>query len=98
MKTPDEIKRGLECGDCKICSYSDRNNNDGDFHCNEVEGDALAYIQQLERERDALIDHLKVRVVCPMCKHWGQSAVEEPCAWCGSEHNNFEFCGVEDEG
>jgi len=48
MKSPDEIKKGLECGDCKSCPYGERNNYDGDNHCGEVEGDALAYIQQLE--------------------------------------------------
>lgn len=50
-KTPKEIKRGLECWNCDCCSYS-RANNDGEARCGDVEIDALAYIQQLERERD----------------------------------------------
>lgn len=95
VKTPDEIKRGLECcqhGVCygSVCPYYNS-------ACRRLGEDALAYIQQLERERDALIEHLKLRLVCPMCKHYGQSTVEEPCAWCGSEHTNFEFCGVEED-
>ena len=50
MKTPEEIKKGLECDDCKKCPYSERNSNDGDNHCGEVEADALALIQQLEAQ------------------------------------------------
>ena len=50
MKTPDEIKRGLECcrgGElgCSECPY------DGECHLpfgNDPEADAIAYIQQLE--------------------------------------------------
>ena len=52
VKTPDEIKKGLECccgmhdhSYCRECPYSE---ND----CDEMSRDALAYIQQLERERD----------------------------------------------
>lgn len=60
MKTPDEIKKGLEhCSEdgCKGCNYED--------DCNMADGfsvlaaDALAYIQQLEedqKERDVLAD------------------------------------------
>ena len=45
MKTPEEIKKGLEiCGgaDCRGCPY------DGTTCDNELNNDALAYIQQLE--------------------------------------------------
>ena len=62
MKTPEEIKKGLECcaENCNAescgntCSYRygvcypDSNI--------EVRRDALAYIQQLEAERDAAVD------------------------------------------
>lgn len=59
MKTPDEIKRGLECcpgqysASCGKCPYS----NDGkDCGRNGVQimKDALAYIQQLEAELEAV--------------------------------------------
>lgn len=46
MKTPEEIKKGLEiCGgyDCRGCPY------DGTTCDNELYNDALAYIQQLEQ-------------------------------------------------
>ena len=54
MKTPDEIKKSLEaCGSDEChghhagCPYED------DLFCTmHICGDALAYIQQLERERD----------------------------------------------
>lgn len=52
-RTPEEIKKGLEkCpnADCTLCLSS--------FHC-DLEADALAYIQQLERERDALFAETK---------------------------------------
>lgn len=45
MKTPEEIKKGLECGDCKNCSYKRL------ISCTEgVRADALDYIQQLEAQ------------------------------------------------
>ena len=51
MKTPDEIKKGLECcsvAACGFCPY--------EYYCNlengfaEVSNDAIAYIQQLENQ------------------------------------------------
>lgn len=59
MKTPEEIKKGLECclvcrdyRDCLICSYG-KPKKRGVLPCEcEVKQDILAYIQQLERERD----------------------------------------------
>ena len=48
MKTPEEIKKGLKicgdakCHDCRGCAY------DGTTCDNELNNDALAYIQQLE--------------------------------------------------
>ena len=52
MKTPEEIKKSLECCaqflECRHCPYN------GEKCTVESSMDALAYIQQLERERDAL--------------------------------------------
>ena len=48
MKTPDEIKRGLECchiTECGNCPYMTEN-----IECREIFSDALAYIRQLEAE------------------------------------------------
>ena len=58
-RTPEEIIYGLECQDCKGCSYDGRNFKDGESRCHEASDDAAALInklledkKQLERERD----------------------------------------------
>ena len=98
-KTPDEIKKGLECcseDGCKKCPYwEDCNMADG---FSELAGDALALIQQLEAERDEMMEYVHGR--CPMCKHYASSIKEEPCASCysASGHNdNWEWRGVQKE-
>lgn len=72
MKTPDEIKKGLECcadvGRCNTdCPYGD------DWHPKCIikkSGDALAYIQQLERERAAAVEQMKrSNCCCTFCKY-----------------------------
>ena len=61
MKTPEEIKKGLECGfgvlvSCRVCAYKKAK------ECNaQVDADALAYIQQLE-------DH--IRYLTKMIPKW----------------------------
>lgn len=62
-RTPEEIKKGLECcsklkTNCSECPY--RPQNDGGC-MNEMVPAALAYIQQLERERDAAVEAAKVK-------------------------------------
>lgn len=51
MKTPEEIKMGLECcntyNDCQSCPYDDEVEK-GWGCCVQRNADALAYIQQLE--------------------------------------------------
>lgn len=53
MKTPEEIKKGLEiCGgyDCRGCPYDGTTFDNELYKCdNELYNDALAYIQQLEQ-------------------------------------------------
>lgn len=57
MKSPDEIKKGLECcgtldGDCESCPFDDGLQT----FCNDrLRKDALAYIRQLERENANLV-------------------------------------------
>jgi hypothetical protein len=71
MKTPEEIKKGLECGDCKNCPYKRL------LCCTEgVREDALDYIQQLEaqnaelkREMAAAVNDLTQSRFCHACKH-----------------------------
>ena len=64
-RTPDEIKKGLEC--CPVCSKSCAYYRGVDCYA-ELHYDALAYIQQLERERDAAIKAL--RGVYSECIHF----------------------------
>lgn len=70
MKTPDEIKKDLQhCSQrtqlhCLGCSH------DGESFCtHKLTAEALAYIQQLERERDALQAALKATDPCNNCKN-----------------------------
>lgn len=80
MKTPEEIKKGLECcgvldGDCENCPYDDGKQ----LACaDRSRKDAIAYIihlesrlAQVERERDALMYDLKMSdmIDCVACKH-----------------------------
>lgn len=52
MKTPEEIKRGLECcairKTCRGCPYE--NNSYSTACMNTLDAEALAYIKQLERK------------------------------------------------
>ena len=100
-RTPEEIKKGLECcssnGFCHKCPY------DG-MPCNnlELEADALAYIQQLERERDAAVEDMtelmQLAQFCRHCKHITEDGVctfdfaaNKDAPWC------WEWRGVEVE-
>lgn len=85
MRTPDEIKKGLECChvgecDCDKCTYQKISSC---MHW--LKQDALAYIQQLEtrlaqteRERDAA-----VRVVHGLCLHCkNEDSKDDTCREC----------------
>ena len=58
MKTPDEIKKGLECCTVEYCYHTQKGCPYRDYSLcvQNVCADALAYIQQLERERNKLIE------------------------------------------
>lgn len=91
MKTPEEIKRGLECcrgGElgCSECPY------DGECHLpfgNDPEADAIAYIQQLEAKEQRWIsvdDRLPqdfVSVIAHMTDAGEFPDVREAYAVCG---------------
>lgn len=74
-RTPEEIKKALECCGSKItkcleCPY------EGECHLpfgNDPESDALTYIQQLERERNAAVEDMtelmQLAQFCRHCKH-----------------------------
>ena len=100
-RTPKEIKQKLEkCpnADCSLCLSS--------FHC-ALEADALAYIQQLERERDAAVNDLR-QLHCASCIYEDVDQEEAPCVNChrncglnhyfaGEEVDNWQWRGVEVE-
>ena len=106
MKTPEEIKKGLECCytalkdpyfACKGCPYGDMRVCDGDMGL-----DALAYIQQLERERDAMFRDLQRKSFgCDKCKHYLVKS-RQLCALPLSERNHefrcWEWRGMEVDG
>lgn len=97
MKTPDEIKKALECCStkkpCPSCPMWDE--------CKEAASlkplwdNALAYIQQLEQERDAAVKVVKATTYsCEYCKHHesgGCDSTPLPYAEC------FEWLGVKEE-
>ncbi len=96
MKTPDEIKKYLaNCDDKSECSacYSE-------WRCKR-EADALAYIQQLEaeleavkRERNAAVHDLsKARDCCHFCKH--DAVYTSVCDECHAG-SNFKWRGVQE--
>ena len=109
MKTPDEIKKKLKCllancdGTCQI-----------DCLCNNCElyvdgygiisnlKDILAYIQQLERERDAAVrDLYDYGMLCELCLHEKKPIDEEPCKSCAhastvNRHMNWQWRGIQE--
>ena len=95
MKSPDEIKKGIaHCGSaisCYGCPYWD-----GDDCNGRMEKDAVAYIQQLEAERDAAVADMKNSRDCQCCKHYDVKW-DEPCVHCDHDNNFFEWRGVQKE-
>ena len=119
MKTPDEIKNDLKrCPnkDCSLCLSS--------FHC-DIESEALEYIQQLEhrigelaanvaqleKERSALLDDLRVAdmTMCNHCAYYVTAGTHGKCdgyCWrCGREdcpcntcvdNSNWKWRGVQE--
>lgn len=77
MKTPEEIKKGLKicgdakCHDCRGCAY------DGTTCDNELNNDALAYIQQLEKSHEEN---------CTNCAFARDAAWQcQVCRWCNDK-------------
>lgn len=104
MKTPDEIKKGLEC--CgkgltwdKTCGTGCPYEGMYITGCSmEISADALAYIRQLEAERDAAVEDLETVCgmfsVCHACKDrfWGGDS----CRGCVNS-NHWQWRGVQKE-
>lgn len=105
IKTPKEIKRGLEC--CRpvwtgehwktcdtTCPYLDTEEEP----CKTaLHNDALALIRQLEEERDAAVAALRNGDVCEACKHNATGMDVEPCSSCSIINSRFEWRGVQKE-
>lgn len=124
MKTPYEIKKGLKIGACDCdnvrccedeCPYERECSPDNDNKNADVPQallrDSLAYIQQLEAERDAMkalfVDH---NDLCAICKHQDYddvvcSKVDYCCELCSPncachgcvEASHYEWHGVQKE-
>ena len=117
MKTPDEIKKGLECWigvgceNYRRCSECPRRTYTPDeVYGNYPIKDALALIQQfeaenaelvrkseqLERERDALLNIMKGYRECDFCKHGCPPEKEEHlfdlCYGCDIENCRCRNC------
>lgn len=106
MKTPDEIKKGLKYAEtnclyvecCEdICPYNkDCDVSDPDRMTEiprAIVADALSYIQQLERERDALAALYKPHGTCGSCKHNGSKL----CDNCTNKDSHWEWAGIKED-
>lgn len=84
-KTPDEIKKALyQCGrgefTCSECAYYDESEKRAG--CGYVLNlHALAYIEQLERERDAAVAILR-SMHCDTCIHDEHDLIPNECLDC----------------
>ena len=103
MKTPEEIKKGLECclfGQCGSCPYSEEYGCDCSEHLRD---DIREYHNQLEAERDAAVKDLCYAVshphtagVCYACKHHDACQFQDDCDI--MDNNHWEWRGVQKEG
>jgi hypothetical protein len=104
MKTPDEIKKGLECcskppheGPCQECPYAPNNG-----YCAEIKSsDALALIQQLEEQNAELLKKVEqlqaerdsavseLVGTCQVCR-WEETAKCASCHFCEDAWNAHE--------
>ena len=105
-KTPDEIKKGLECcmvdecfGERENCPYTADPNLCVGVMC----ADVLALIRQLEAERDAAVDGLKKaaneKSECFECKWYnGKNCTHQDYKTiCCSHDDKWEWRGVQKE-
>ena len=107
-RTPEEIKKGLECCSvdglsCSNCSYCV--SCDADIHA--LERDALAYIQQLEdhfrdltkkveqleRERDAAVaDMTELMQLAQFCRHCKHLTDDGECTFDFATNKDEPWC------
>lgn len=109
MKTPDDIKKGLECcindsfGCSEKCPYFNSLSNGVDCAV-KMHSDSFAYIQQLERERDAAVE--AIEHTCATCKHYYYNSADgSDCKYdclegedgCHNGNTRWEWRGVEED-
>lgn len=84
-KTPDEIKKWMKC--CSInppkCNECPANIENSLCDISMLRS-TLAYIQQLERERDAVIEDIKVAAtfLCQTCKKYHPAVIDGTKHFC----------------
>lgn len=91
MKTPEEIKKGLNlchCNECYKCPYYESGCLNGIFD------DAFIYIEKLEERIRLML--IQMRGDCGCCKHAACGIGTEPCASCvhSSAHDAWEYRGL----
>lgn len=112
MKTSEKIKKGLErcaaheCGwECPYFTIIDLPSGD-ELGCYDdgLLPDALAYIQQLEAERDAMIESLRKSKACCVCANRNTRNpnkntydITAKCIRCVCGESQFEWRGVCEE-
>lgn len=84
-KTPDEIKMLMA------------NHKSYTFSLDGLMRDALALIQQLEAERDAMMRYLH-SMGCDTCLYEDFDGSEPPCINCTATHDQWQWEGVQLEG
>ena len=99
-RTPEEIKLWVEyMSTTNVAKKIEIMNQGCPYQFNEdIAADALAYIQQLERERDAAVQDLKVYKFCTACKHDKDDLdanKSSPCFGCHSK-SNWEWRGPQE--
>lgn len=114
MKTPDEINMNAEnafvlreAAKAHGMGYYDHlaHGGKGDpaeerwIEALNAGADALAYIQQLERERDAAVEDICMGVCCETCIYADTDATEPPCVTCARGYGfaNWQWRGVKEE-
>ncbi len=99
--TPDEIKKAMQgCHSFEMCSLCPYFSLSVTLGCKRRRNaDALAYIQQLERERDAAV--ADICKTCSTCKHYYYNRQDDDtadCLWfdgCKNE-DHWEWRGVKE--
>lgn len=94
MKTPDEIKKGLECCTIPLCTECPY---DCEASCVVKNEDALSYIQQLEAEKKQLLedlaDHCGSKTLCKKYED-GTCPHEYDCTLYLSTCEDYEWRGL----